>query len=419
MSLRTLSPLDGRYGDRLKNLSSYFSEWALIKYRIHVEIEWLITMAERPEIEHVRTFTKEETDFLRSLVIEFDDAQAQRVKEIEAETRHDVKAVEYYVREALAGTSLQDVTESVHFCCTSEDINNLAYALMLKDGIQEEWLPNGQELISAAAALAAETADVPMLSRTHGQSATPTTVGKELAVFVSPLAAPDRPGRRQRIPRQVQRGGGELQRAPRRLSRRAVGSRRPPFRRRPARTYLQPAHHTDRASRLHGRTLPPDDALQRGAARFRPGHVVLYLPRPFPPEGGRHRNGVVRHAPQGEPHRLRELRGQRGPQQRAAGPPGRETAGFAAATGPERLLRPPERRRGHRPFAAGDPLGHPGPGARGGGPRRGARRPRGGLGGAGGSGADGHAQGRRREPLRAGQGADPGAGPSPRRSWKT
>ena len=107
MSLRTLSPLDGRYGDRLKNLASYFSEWALIKYRVHVEIEWLITMAERPEIEHVRTFTKEETDFLRSLVIEFGDEQAQRVKEIEVETRHDVKAVEYYVRETIAGTSLQ------------------------------------------------------------------------------------------------------------------------------------------------------------------------------------------------------------------------------------------------------------------------------------------------------------------------
>ena len=185
MSLSTISPLDGRYGDRLKNLSSYFSEWALIKYRVHVEIEWMITMAERPEIEHVRPFTNEETDFLRSLVIEFGDTQALRIKEIEQETRHDVKAVEYYVREAIAETSLRDVTESVHFCCTSEDINNLAYALMLKDGIQEEWLPNGQELISTAAALAAETADIPMLSRTHGQSATPTTVGKELAVFVS------------------------------------------------------------------------------------------------------------------------------------------------------------------------------------------------------------------------------------------
>ncbi len=185
MSLRALSPLDGRYGDRLKGLSSYFSEWALIKYRVHVEIEWLITMAERPEIGHVRQFSKEETGFLRSLVLEFGDEQARRIKDIEQETRHDVKAVEFYIRESIAGTSLEGVTESVHFCCTSEDINNLAYALMLRDGIQEEWLPKAQELISAAAGLAAETADVPMLSRTHGQSATPTTVGKELAVFVS------------------------------------------------------------------------------------------------------------------------------------------------------------------------------------------------------------------------------------------
>ena len=185
MSLRSLSPLDGRYGDRLQGLSSYFSEWALIKYRLHVEIEWLITMAERPEIEHVRAFSEDETAFLRALVLDFTDAQALRIKEIEQETRHDVKAVEYYVREAIARTSVEDVTESVHFCCTSEDINNLAYALMLRDGILQEWLLGSQDLISAAADLAGETADIPMLSHTHGQSATPTTVGKELAVFVA------------------------------------------------------------------------------------------------------------------------------------------------------------------------------------------------------------------------------------------
>ncbi len=183
--MQSLSPLDGRYADRLKGLSSIFSEWALIKYRVHVEIEWLITMSEEPEIEHVRPFSKEETDFLRSLVREFGDAQARRIKEIERETRHDVKAVEYYIREVVTGTSLDEVTESVHFCCTSEDINNLAYALMLRDGIRREWLPKARELIAAAAALADETADIPMLSRTHGQSATPTTVGKELAVFVA------------------------------------------------------------------------------------------------------------------------------------------------------------------------------------------------------------------------------------------
>jgi adenylosuccinate lyase len=136
MSLRSLSPLDGRYVDQVKLLSAYFSEWALIKYRIYVEVEWLITMAERPEITHVRSFTADETEQLRSLVIDFDDEQAQQVKDIEKTTRHDVKAVEYYIKERIKDTSLEEISESVHFCCTSEDINNLAYALMLRDGIQ-------------------------------------------------------------------------------------------------------------------------------------------------------------------------------------------------------------------------------------------------------------------------------------------
>ena len=185
MTLRTLSPLDGRYSDRLKSLSSYFSEWALIKYRIHVEVEWLITMAGRSEFEHVRSFSKEEMEFLRSLVVNFDDIQAQQVKNIEKETRHDVKAVENYLRGILGQTSLEDVIESVHFCCTSEDINNLAYALMLKDGLQKSWLPKSQRMIDIATSLASETARLPMLSHTHGQFATPTTIGKEIAVFVA------------------------------------------------------------------------------------------------------------------------------------------------------------------------------------------------------------------------------------------
>lgn len=185
MSLRALSPLDGRYAEQVKLLSAYFSEWALIKYRIYVEVEWLITMAERPEITHVRPFTAEETELLRSLVIDFDDEQAQKVKDIEATTRHDVKAVEYYIKDHIKGTSLEEVSESVHFCCTSEDINNLAYALMLRDGIQQEWLPRAQALVDAVAELARGTAEIPMMSHTHGQPATPTTVGKEMAVFVA------------------------------------------------------------------------------------------------------------------------------------------------------------------------------------------------------------------------------------------
>ena len=185
MSLRSLSPLDGRYVDQVKLLSAYFSEWALIKYRIYVEVEWLITMAERPEITHVRSFTADETEQLRSLVIDFDDEQAQQVKDIEKTTRHDVKAVEYYIKERIKDTSLEEISESVHFCCTSEDINNLAYALMLRDGIQQEWLPQAQVLVDAVADLAGNTADLPMMSHTHGQPATPSTVGKEMAVFIA------------------------------------------------------------------------------------------------------------------------------------------------------------------------------------------------------------------------------------------
>jgi adenylosuccinate lyase len=185
MSLRALSPLDGRYVEQVNVLSAYFSEWALIKYRIYVEIEWLITMAERPEITHVRPFTGDETELLRALVIDFDDEQAKQVKHIEQTTRHDVKAVEYYIKAQIKETSLEEISESVHFCCTSEDINNLAYALMLRDGIQQAWLPRAQELIDAVAELAQETADMPMMSHTHGQPATPSTVGKEMAVFVA------------------------------------------------------------------------------------------------------------------------------------------------------------------------------------------------------------------------------------------
>ena len=185
MSLRSLSPLDGRYAAQVQALSTHFSEWALIKYRVHVEVEWLIMMADRPELTHVRAFTDEERGWLRSWVPAFDDIQAERVKVIEQTTRHDVKAVEYYIKERLRGTSLESVQEAVHFCCTSEDINNLSYALMLRDGVQQDWLPLAHQMTDAVAALALATAALPMLTRTHGQAATPSTVGKELAVFVA------------------------------------------------------------------------------------------------------------------------------------------------------------------------------------------------------------------------------------------
>jgi adenylosuccinate lyase len=184
MPLKSISPLDGRYARYVSGLAEYFSEWALIKYRLHVEIEWLIMMSEIPSITLVRPFSDEECRLLRSWVKEFDEQQAERVKEIENRIRHDVKAIEYYLRERLQGTSLEGVQEAVHFCCTSEDINNLAYGLMLKHGIGQEWLPLARRIIEGVSALANTTRELPMLARTHGQPATPSTMGKELAVFV-------------------------------------------------------------------------------------------------------------------------------------------------------------------------------------------------------------------------------------------
>jgi adenylosuccinate lyase len=183
-SLTAVSPLDGRYQSQTAPFSADFSEWALIRYRLQVEVEWLVLMSERPEIRAVRPFTDTERQVLHSLVAEFDVDQAARVKEIERVTRHDVKAVEYYLGERLGDTSLAEMKPFLHFCCTSEDINNLAHAQMLKHGIAEQWLPSAQRLVEQVAALAEATKDIPMLAHTHGQPATPTTVGKEMAVFV-------------------------------------------------------------------------------------------------------------------------------------------------------------------------------------------------------------------------------------------
>jgi adenylosuccinate lyase len=184
LSLESLSPLDGRYAAQVAELVPYLSEAALHRYRVRVEIEWLLTLASRPEIADVRPFTTAEQQLLRRWQAEFDAAAAQRIHEIERTTRHDVKAVEYYLKERLAETSLADVREFVHFACTSEDINNLAYALMLKDGLACAWRPAAAQLVAQVTALAAATRDQPMLAHTHGQPASPTTVGKELAVFV-------------------------------------------------------------------------------------------------------------------------------------------------------------------------------------------------------------------------------------------
>lgn len=184
MSVTAISPIDGRYAAQTEALTDSFSEYALIKYRVRVEVEWLLFLSERPEIAEVRPFSEDEQTYLRSIAAEFDAAQAERVKEIEGTTRHDVKAVEYFLQERLRDTALADVIPFIHFCCTSEDINNLAYGQMLRHGIKEKWHPLAQRMVDQVAELAGQMREVAILSRTHGQPASPTTLGKELAVFV-------------------------------------------------------------------------------------------------------------------------------------------------------------------------------------------------------------------------------------------
>lgn len=182
--LFSISPLDGRYQKKTQPLSEYLSEYALIKTRIEVEIAYLLQLS---KYKIIRKITIAEKKKLYELQETFNLQFAEKVKEIESETRHDVKAVERYIRIKLEKTSLNDVIEFVHFGLTSEDINNISYRLMLKRGIEKVILPEYVSLLKSLKELSNKTADVAMLARTHGQSAVPTTLGKEIAVFVSRL----------------------------------------------------------------------------------------------------------------------------------------------------------------------------------------------------------------------------------------
>jgi len=184
MALTSISPLDGRYAAQVQSLAPYFSEAALIRYRVQVELAWLVTLSERPELPHIRPLTPSERQLVEMWVTTFDSEQAQRVKALEATIGHDVKAVEYYLKERCQGTTLEDMREWVHFCCTSEDITNLAYAMLLRDGLHHGWLPLAQQLVQTVATRAEAHSATALLTRTHGQPASPSTIGKELAVFV-------------------------------------------------------------------------------------------------------------------------------------------------------------------------------------------------------------------------------------------
>ncbi|PSJ22063.1 adenylosuccinate lyase [Halomonas sp. ND22Bw] len=180
-ALTALSPVDGRYGSKAEALREHFSEFGLIRARVIVEARWLQRLAEQPQITEVPPLSAAATAALDALVRDFSVEDAERIKEIERTTNHDVKAVEYFIKERIAETpELHAITEFVHFACTSEDINNLSHALMLRGGL-DALLPVMHQVADEVARLAEEHAAQPMLSRTHGQTASPTTLGKEMA----------------------------------------------------------------------------------------------------------------------------------------------------------------------------------------------------------------------------------------------
>lgn len=180
-SLLAISPIDGRYRNITDNISEYFSEYAFIKYRVFIELDWLNYLL------HMKEICSENTDYtnvFEEIKSKFDIKEAERVKEIESKTNHDVKAIEYYVREKLEEYSLGKFCHLVHFACTSEDINNTAYGKMITEFMNNILLKNMEEMINQVNNEAKKLSNIPMLGHTHGQNATPTTVGKELAVFV-------------------------------------------------------------------------------------------------------------------------------------------------------------------------------------------------------------------------------------------
>ena len=187
LDYQPLSPLDGRYYPEVSELGKFLSEAGLNRARVAVEIQWLIHLAERDVLKTGTSIDSVMKDALVAIVSNFSTEDIGTLKALEATTRHDVKAVEYFIRQKLEELSRTDLLELVHFGCTSEDINNLSYALTIKEAVNTVWLPKAETLVASLTALAQKFAEVSMLARTHGQPATPTTMGKELAVFVHRL----------------------------------------------------------------------------------------------------------------------------------------------------------------------------------------------------------------------------------------
>ena len=181
-TLTAISPIDGRYSNKCDELRDIFSEYGLLKYRVQVEVTWLKKLASCEGIAEVPALSQDSINFLDNIVKNFSVGDAQRIKDIEKTTNHDVKAVEYFLKEQVANVpELAKISEFIHFSCTSEDINNNSHGLMLLNGRDRILLPTLQKIIEAIKDLAHKYRDLPMLSRTHGQPATPSTLGKEMA----------------------------------------------------------------------------------------------------------------------------------------------------------------------------------------------------------------------------------------------
>jgi adenylosuccinate lyase len=187
-SLYAISPIDGRYRNKVESLGHYFSEAALIKYRVQVEIEYFIALCELP-LPQLKNINSNVFESLRNIYQNFSEADALQIKDIEKTTNHDVKAVEYFIKEQFDQLRLSDYKEFIHFGLTSQDINNTAIPLSIKDALNEVYLPELQQLISTLKHLSNQWSDIPMLARTHGQPASPTRLGKEIEVFVTRLEA--------------------------------------------------------------------------------------------------------------------------------------------------------------------------------------------------------------------------------------
>ncbi len=184
-TLTAISPVDGRYGGKTADLQPIFSEYGLIRHRVLVEVRWLQALAELEQIAEVPPLSEHANNILNNIIENFSEEDAHRVKNIERTTNHDVKAVEYFLKEKIAGNQeLEAIGEFIHFACTSEDINNLSHALMLREGRGQVLIPQIDDVIHALQRMAHDLADLPMLSRTHGQPASPTTLGKEIANVV-------------------------------------------------------------------------------------------------------------------------------------------------------------------------------------------------------------------------------------------